>query len=325
MPVFSAVIPRRLAQHGRARQLFAQARKFARRMHIKGVHLQKFFARVAVVFHRRVIDRHERIVIHVVIEYPHRQGRCFKQGGIALLAFQHRLLGLLALGDVLHHADPADGRADVIKLLPADLVNPAHLAGRCDEAVFDVEVRSFAHGVFTTAPKADLIVWMHHPQEAIEMTIKTTRRQPEQLADFIRQLNLLGRQIQLTVTDAAHALRVNQFALGALALDQLAFKLGFALRQRVSHAVEAIGNIGEFAGRTQPLQANASAELPLTHALGGLQNFCRRLHNHPATQNPRECGTEKGHPRQRQKFNIALTVSRLNDFRALHADKDKKR
>ena len=325
MPVFSAVTPRRLAQRFRARQPFAQTRNIARRMHIQGVQLQKFVARVAVVFYRRVIDRDQRILIRVVKKYPHRQRRCFKQRGIALLAFQHRLLCLLALGDVLHHADPADGRASFIKLLPANLVNPAYIAGRRDEAVFDIEIRSFAHGVFTALLKAGLVVRMHHLQVRTEMTIKATRRQPEQLADLIGQINLLGRQIKLTVTDAAHALRVNQFALGALAFDQLAFKLGFALCQRVGHAVDAIGNIGKFASPAQPLQANASAELPLTHAPGGLQNFCRRLHNHPATQNPGECGTEKGHARQRQKFNIALTVRQRDDLRAFHADDHKKR
>ena len=96
------------------------------------------------------------------------------------------------------------------------------------------------------------------------------------------------------------------------------------MRQRVGHAVDAIGDVGELAGPAQPLQGNASAEMPLTHALGRLQDFCRRPHNHPATQNPGERGTEKGHARQRQQFDIAFTVSRRNDLRAFHADNHKK-
>ena len=125
-------------------------------------------------------------------------------------------------------------------LLPADLVNPAQLAGRCDDAVFDVKLRSFAHRFFTALLVAVAVVGVNPFKHRLGPAIKDAGRQAEQLADLVRPDNSLRGQIELTVPDTPHA-------LGALAFFQLGLQLGLTLRQRVGHAVEALGDQRELA------------------------------------------------------------------------------
>ena len=132
-------------------------------------------------------------------------------------------------------------------LLPADLVNPAQLAGRCDDAVFDVKLRSFAHRFFAALLVAVAVVGVNPFKHRLGPAIKGVWRQAEQLADLVRPDNSLRGQIELTVSDTPHTLGIDQFALGALAFFQLGLQLGLTLRQRVGHTVEALGDPRELA------------------------------------------------------------------------------
>ena len=179
---------------------------FLRRANVGYAHRQEFFAAVAIVRHRRVVHREEHQGFEV--EYPHRSRIPIEQIPVAHLPFVQRLVGPLALGDVLNRAHGL-GQSSI--RIEGQFGAAVHPTNRLTEqyAVLEFVGRAFERGARGLVHRVP-VIRMHKLQECL-VTDWLAVAQPENAPGLGRPAHLFRGSIKHPAADPRNGLGVIQF------------------------------------------------------------------------------------------------------------------
>ena len=100
------------------------------------------------------------------------------------MRFSQRLLGPLALGDVLDRRQRGNELARIVELGIRALLNEARLAVRADDLVLDLVARSILAGLLYYRFDTRAVVWMYRREKLIEVPQLSVHLAPNAIALF---------------------------------------------------------------------------------------------------------------------------------------------
>ena len=179
-------------------------------------------------------DRGESAVYVLDVALGVGDGYAFHRAVKHLAGHLQLVLGLLALGGVLHRADHAQGLSLLVVGHLADLVHYALASIGADDAVFDVVGLALVNGLVDGLLHKLPVIGMHSIQEVFIGSLELLRRYSEDAVILLRPTQLAAGDIPVPVAHVGNLLGPGQAGLAFAQLLQGPFAL-YDAGQGVGH------------------------------------------------------------------------------------------